>query len=85
MLVNILSTLKRGWAIILTVENRGFSRPMGYKNINKSQTVKKLEKRKRRLQRSVSRKYEQNKKGERYCKTKNVIKNERLLLKVNHR
>ncbi len=32
-----------------------------YKNINKSQTVKKLEKRKRRLQRSVSRKYEQNK------------------------
>ena len=56
-----------------------------YKNINKSQTVKKLEKRKRRLQRSVSRKYEQNRKGGRYCKTKNVIKNERLLLKVNHR
>ena len=28
-----------------------------YKNINKSQTVKKLEKCKRRLQRSVSRKY----------------------------
>lgn len=56
-----------------------------YKNINKSQTVKKLEKRKRRLQRSVSRKYEQNKKGGRYCKTKNVIKNEKLLLKVNHR
>ena len=56
-----------------------------YKNINKSHTVKKIEKRKRRLQRSVSRKYQKNKKGERYCKTKNVIKNERLLLKVNHR
>ena len=56
-----------------------------YKNINKSKTVKKLEKRKRRLQRSVSRKYEQNKKGESYCKTSNVIKNEELLLKVNHR
>ena len=56
-----------------------------YKNINKSKTVKKLEKRKRRLQRSVSRKYEQNKKGESYCKTFNVIKNEKLLLKVNHR
>ena len=56
-----------------------------YKNINKSQTVKKLEKRKRRLQRSVSRKYEQNKKKGKYCKTCNVIKNEKLLLKVNHR
>ena len=56
-----------------------------YKNINKSKTVKKLEKRKLRLQRSVSRKYEQNKKGESYCKTSNVIKNEELLLKVNHR
>jgi putative transposase len=56
-----------------------------YKNINKSQTVKKLEKRKRRLQRSVSRKYEQNKEKGKYCKTCNVIKNENLLLKVNHR
>ena len=56
-----------------------------YKNINKSQSIKKLEKRKRRLQRSVSRKYEQNKKKGKYCKTKNVIKKEKLLLKVNHR
>ena len=56
-----------------------------YKNINKSQNIKKLEKRKRRLQRSVSRKYEQNKKEGKYCKTKNVIKKEKLLLKVNHR
>lgn len=56
-----------------------------YKNINKSQTVKKLEKQKRRLQRSISRSYEKNKKGESYCKTKNVIKKEKLLLKVNHR
>ena len=56
-----------------------------YKNINKSQAVKKLEKRKRRLQRRVSCKYEQNKEKGKYCKTKNVIKNEKLLLKVNHR
>ena len=56
-----------------------------YKNINKSQRVKKLEKRKRRLQRSVSRKYRQNKKKGKYCKTKNVIKKEKLLLKVSHR
>jgi putative transposase len=56
-----------------------------YKNINKSSKIKTLEKKKRRLQRSISRKYEKNKKGESYCKTKNVIKKEKLLLKVNHR
>lgn len=53
-----------------------------YKNINKTQTVKKLEKRKRRLQRSVSRRYEKNKKGTSYCKTSNIIKREKELLKV---
>ena len=56
-----------------------------YKNINKIQTVKKLEKRKRRLQRSISRKYENNKKGGSYCKTSNIIKSEKELLKLNHR
>ena len=56
-----------------------------YKNINKSQKVKKLEKKKRRLQRGISRSYEKNKKGGSYCKTNNIIKKEKLLLKVNHR
>ncbi len=56
-----------------------------YKNINKSQTVKKLEKHKRRLQRSISRKYEQNKEKGKYCKTNNIIRGEKLLLKVNRR
>ena len=56
-----------------------------YKNINKTQRVKKLEKRKRRLQRSISRKYEDNKKGGSYCKTSNIIKSEKELLKLNHR
>ena len=53
-----------------------------YKNINKTQKVKKLEKKKRRLQRSISRKYDKNKKGESYCKTRNIIKREKELLKV---
>ena len=53
-----------------------------YKNINKNQKVKKLEKRKRRLQRSVSRKYCKNKKGDNYCKTNNIIKREKELLKI---
>lgn len=56
-----------------------------YQNINKTQRVKKLEKRKRRLQRSISRKYEENKKGGSYCKTSNIIKSEKDLLKLNHR
>lgn len=56
-----------------------------YENINKTQKIKKLEKRKRRLQRCVSRKYEKNRKGGCYCKTKNIIKREKELLKLNHR
>ena len=56
-----------------------------YHNINKTKNVKKLEKRKRRLQRSISRKYEKNKKGGSYCKTSNIIKSEKELLKLNHR
>lgn len=56
-----------------------------YQNINKTQKVKKLEKRKRRLQRSISRRYEENKKGVCYCKTSNIIKREKEFLKLNHR
>ena len=53
-----------------------------YKNINKTNKVKKIEKRKRRLQRSISRKYNMNKEGVRYRKTSNIIKREKELLKV---
>jgi len=56
-----------------------------YPNINKTQRVKKLEKRKRRLQRSVSRKYNMNKRGESYKKTSNIIKREKELLKLSRR
>ena len=61
-----------------------------YKNINKSTTIKKLNKKKRRLQKQLSRKYEANKiKNERggicYCKTNNIKKLENKLLKLNHR
>ena len=56
-----------------------------YKNINKTRTIKQLEKRKRRIQRSISRKYLLNKKGESYSKTCNVKKAEYQLLKVNRR
>ena len=53
-----------------------------YKNINKTNKVKKLEIKKRRLQRFISRKYDMNKEGVRYKKTSNIIKREKELLKV---
>ena len=56
-----------------------------YKNINKTQKIRKLKKKKRRLQRKISRKYLINKKGDSYCKTTNIIKAEKKLLKLNHR
>ena len=56
-----------------------------YKNINKTQRVKKLEKQRRRLQRNISCSYEKNKKGGSCCKTNNLIKKEKLLLKLNRR
>ena len=54
-----------------------------YKNINKTSKVKKIKKKKRRLQRQVSRKYLKNKKGGSYCKTRNIVKREKELLKVS--
>ncbi len=56
-----------------------------YHNINKTQKIKQLEKKKRRLQRSIFRKYLKNKKGDSYCKTSNIIKSEKKLLKVNYK
>lgn len=55
------------------------------KNINKTNSIKKLEKNKKRLQRKVSKKYKKNKKGESYCKTNNIKKLENKLLKLNRR
>lgn len=56
-----------------------------YKNINKSHTVKKTEKKLRRLQRQVSRKYEKNKKGKGFAKTNNIIKLEKRIRLVHRR
>ena len=56
-----------------------------YKNINKTDRVRKLEKAKRRQQRQISRKYIMNKNGDNYVKTKNIVKAELALLKLNHK
>ena len=56
-----------------------------YSNINKTDRVKRLEKAKHRKQRQISRKYEKNKQGNKYVKTKNIVKAELALLKLNHK
>ena len=56
-----------------------------HRNINKDIKVRKLKKRQRRLQRSISRKYNKNKEGERYKKTSNIVKSENKLQKLHLR
>jgi len=45
-----------------------------FKNINKTDEVRKLKKKLRRFQRQVSIKYEMNKDGKKFIKTKNIVK-----------
>lgn len=56
-----------------------------YENINKLNEIKRLKKKQRRLQRRISKKYLINKKGDSYCKTSNIIKSEKGLIKLNYR
>ncbi|MHC1684271.1 MAG: RNA-guided endonuclease InsQ/TnpB family protein [Clostridiaceae bacterium] len=55
-----------------------------FKNINKSKKIRKLKKKLKRLQRQVSRKYEANRNGNTYVKTKNITKVEKVI-KLIHR
>ena len=56
-----------------------------FKNINNSSAVRKTEKRLRRLQRKVSRKYEMNKEGSRFVKTRNIVKVEKSIRLLHRR
>ena len=56
-----------------------------YRNINKTSRVRRLKKKQRRLQRKITRKYEKNKKGGSYQKTRNIIKSEKQLLRLTHK
>ena len=60
------------------------SNGMIFKNINKTKKVKRINKKLKRLQRKVSKKYELNKQGNKYIKTKNIIKLEKQI-KIIHR
>ena len=57
-----------------------------YRNINKTnKNIKLLEKRKKRYQRRISRKYESNKQGKKFKKTKNIIKLEKKTRELDRR
>ena len=53
-----------------------------FHNINKSKKMKELCKKQKHLQRSISRKYEANKQGQKYIKTKNIERLENKLRKL---
>ena len=56
-----------------------------YKNINKTDKIRKLEKQKLRKQRQIARKYLMNKQGDNYVETKNIIKAELSFLRLTHK
>jgi len=61
------------------------SNGMTFKNINKTKKVKKLKKTLRRKQRQCSNKYEKNKKGKEFVKTKNIAKLEKQIRLLHRR
>ena len=81
-----VTTLNDGVGIDLGIKDLAIcSSGHVYKNINKTSRVRRLKKKQRRLQRKISRKYEKNKKGGRYEKTRNIIKSEKQLLRLTHK
>jgi putative transposase len=83
---NISSELNGTIGIDLGVKDTAIlSTGKKYKNINKTAHVKSIEKRLKKLQRQVSRKYEQNRQGKQYIKTNNIIKLEKEINKIYKR
>lgn len=56
-----------------------------FHNINKSKRMRTLQKQLKHTQRNISRKYEQNKQGNRYVKTSNIVHEEEKLRKIHAR
>ena len=56
-----------------------------FHNINKSSKMRKLNRELKHLQRSVSRKYEENRQENKYIKTNNIIKLEKKIYKINRK
>jgi putative transposase len=83
---NINTPLSKGIGIDLGIKDLAIcSDETTYGNINKTKKMKRLEKQKKRLQRQVSRKYEANRDGLKYIKTKNILKLEHKIKSVQHK
>lgn len=83
---NIKTPLNEGIGIDLGIKDLAIcSDNKTYRNINKTKKMKRLEKQKKRLQRQVSRKYEKNRDGLKYIKTKNIVKLELKIKSVQHK
>jgi putative transposase len=61
------------------------SNGMTFSNINKDRVIRNLEKKKKRLQRQVSRKYETNRQGKKFIKTNNIKKLEQKVRLIDRR
>lgn len=59
--------------------------PLVFHNVNKSKRMRELNRRIKHLQRSISRKYESNRTGKRYNKTRNIEKQEERLRRLRAR
>jgi len=83
---SIETPLNQGVGIDLGIKDLAIcSDSKTYGNINKTKKMRRLEKQKKRLQRQVSRKYETNRDGLKYIKTKNIIRLELKIKSVQHK
>lgn len=65
--------------------NQGNEQCEVFGNINKSRKMRTLERQKRHLQRTISRKYEANKQGRKFVKTNNILRAENKLRRICER
>lgn len=82
-LTDISMGIDLGVKDLATVEFSG--EQIVFHNINKSKRMRTLQKQLKHTQRSISRKYEQNRQGNRYVKTNNIIREEEKLRKIHAR
>lgn len=82
-LTDISMGIDLGVKDLATVEFNG--EQIVFHNINKSKRMRTLQKQLKHTQRSISRKYEQNRQGNRYVKTNNIIREENKLRKIHAR
>ena len=96
-----IPVIKNKLKIYTELQSKGSSGPLGidlgiehtavcsngtiYENINKTPEIISIEAKKKRLQQQLSRKYEMNKQGNKYIKTKNIIKLEKRLKLIQRR